>query len=112
MQKKRSERDEQRAITFDYYEILRSILRDLKSIDELIPRESSRHPLVIPGMSQNARYLIVARKDDLLGYIQTICRDHIEFGTRLLDAGWTPEHKRTWGKRKRAATKPRKRSER
>jgi hypothetical protein len=85
--------EQQRAIAFDYHELLTAIVRDLENLDRLIPPESSRHPFV-SKMGDNARYLIVARKDDLLGYIQTICRDHIEWGRKRLTAGWTPEQER------------------
>lgn len=98
--KKRTSLEQQESMTFDYYQLVEAIVKDLKTIDSIVPREVSRHPLVSSDptrtvhvghvMSENARYLIVARKDDFLSYIQTICRDHIEWGERLLHKGWKP----------------------
>jgi hypothetical protein len=50
--------------------------------------------------TDEASYLIIGRKDDLLSYIQTIARDHVLFGQQLLDKGWTAA---MWREHKRAA---------
>jgi hypothetical protein len=44
-------------------------------------------------MEPEAAAIIQARKNDLLGYIQTICRDNQYWGQKLLADGWHPEHK-------------------
>lgn len=87
--KRRSKLERQTTLTFRYYEQLRSILRDLKSIDKLIPKEISRIPTV--STLDNASAIIVGRKDDLLAYIQTICRDHMYWSEKLMNEkapGW------------------------
>lgn len=74
-------------VAFQYREYMENIIRDLKNIDKMIPRETSRIGcLMRPG---NASAIIESRKSELLGYIQTICRDHIHWCQPLLDKGWT-----------------------
>lgn len=79
--------DEMESIAFDYYELLGSLIRDCEVIDKMIPRESARVPRAALASESDA--IIIARKDDLLGYVQTICRDHIHWGKLLLEGGWT-----------------------
>jgi hypothetical protein len=79
-------------IAFEYYEFTRSCLRDLLHIDGLIPRETSRYSRA--AMESEASAIIEARKRDLFRYIQTICRDHMYWGSRLLAKGWTPEQRK------------------
>ena len=81
-----SGRDRQIALTFRYAEQLRSIVRDLRNIDALIPAEASRHGCLFSKGEEAA--IIEARKSDLLGYIQSICRDHVLWGEKLLREGW------------------------
>ena len=87
--KKQTSLEQQRAITFNYYENLDAIVRDLNNINLLIPRESSRCSLFVKD--KEAQAIIEARKNDLLRYIQTICRDHIRWSEQLLKDGWTTE---------------------
>jgi hypothetical protein len=94
---KRSREEQLEMIAFEYYEALRYVLRDMAAIDALIPRESSRASL--SRMEPEAAAIIQARKIDLLGYIQTICRDHMYFGQKLLASGWEPEHKGKFGQK-------------
>jgi hypothetical protein len=84
--------EQQRMIAFEYRENLDAIVRDLQNIDLLIPRESSRCSLFVKD--GEAQAIIEARKNDLLGYIQTICRDHIRWSEKLLKGGWTPEQRK------------------
>ena len=89
--KKRTPAEIQEALCFDYYELVGDILRDLRSIDDLIPRESSRHASIFDHPTErNAAAIIEGRKVDLLRYIQTICMDHVWFGERLMKRGWKP----------------------
>jgi hypothetical protein len=69
---------------FRYQENLRTLIRDLKNIDRIIPSESSRHGCLVGKKDAEAAAIIEARKSDLLGYIQTVCRDHILWGSKLL----------------------------
>lgn len=71
---------------FELYESLQSVLADLKRIDSLIPSEASRTNLF--ASSEEDAAIIEARKKDLLGYIQTICRDHLHYGKVQIDSGW------------------------
>ena len=75
-------------VAFQYYELLRSVLRDLENVDSLIPHESARSSHNLEG---EAAAIIDHRKVALLGMIQIICRDHIHWGARLLSGGWTAE---------------------
>ena len=78
-------------MAFDLYENLKRILKDLHAIDSLIPRETSRH--AGQDIETNKFLLIQRRKDDLLRYIQGICRDHMWWSADLINRGWTPEQK-------------------
>lgn len=42
-------------------------------------------------MQDEAQALIVARKNDLLSYIQTVCRDHVLWGGKVIEQGWSTE---------------------
>lgn len=76
---------------FRYQENLRSIVRDLRAIDSLIPAEVSRHGcLMDPRRLGEEMAIIEARKSDLLRYIQTICHDHIRWSDRLLNERGKP----------------------
>lgn len=68
----------------DYRDVLRAILRDLRNIDALIPAESSRLGWHSKKGDREAALNIEWRKNDLLRYIQTICRDHIYWAERAL----------------------------
>jgi len=81
-----SARENQIHLTFRYAENLKTIVRDLRAIDTLIPAEMSRHGCLFNGGEEAA--IIEARKSDLLVYIQSICRDHILWGEKLLQEGW------------------------
>lgn len=83
---RRSRQDRQESHCFRYYEELRSILRDLETIDGLIPAEVSR--ISLGQQRDESTAIIVGRKDDVLRYIQTICRDHLHYGKKLLNDGW------------------------
>ena|ERR1051325_2463157 len=96
---KRSKLDDQESIAFQFHQALEYAVKDLESIDKLIPRESSR--IAMKDMDEEAWYIINARKTDLLRYIQTICRDHMHWGKKLLDSGWTVEQQQR-AKRKRS----------
>jgi hypothetical protein len=74
------------ALTFDFHQGLDFILKDLSNIDRMIPAETSRYGCLIKD--KEAQAIVEARKSDLLGYIQTICRDHALWGKKLLDKGW------------------------
>lgn len=76
-------------LAFGLYEALKHVLKDLGRIDKLIPSEVSRIPLGA-GKSESD-WIIISRKDDLLKYIQTICRDHLYWGGKLIMQGWTAE---------------------
>src|SRR4051794_35739668 len=87
-------------VAFDLYESLKYALRDLEKIDRLIPSESSRSAYGLLGKDVEAVCIIEARKTELLGYIQIICRDHLHFGRKLLAKGWEPEHaKQKWNEK-------------
>jgi hypothetical protein len=93
--------DEQEMIAFRYRENLLSLIRDLENIDRLIPAESSRYGCLMNSKTQAEEMaLIEGRKKDLLRYIQTVCRDHIIWSKKLLDAGWTPTHDKTQKRKK------------
>jgi hypothetical protein len=63
---------------FRLQEQVRDTIRDLMAIDSLIPREASRIGCLFDSRKQREQMAIVEqRKKDLLGYIQTICRDNI-----------------------------------
>ncbi len=89
-QPKRTKLERQVALTFDYAENLRSIVRDLESIDRLVPAESSRIGCLMKDSEASA--IIEHRKKDLLRYVQVICRDHIHWSKKLLKKGWGSEH--------------------
>lgn len=96
----KKKQDAQRMMAFHLYEAVQSFVKECKRIDLLIPSESSRYSL--EEMDEEARAIIDARKRDLLSYIQTICRDHIHWGEKLLKTGWMPQHEKEWeSKRKR-----------
>jgi hypothetical protein len=88
--------DRQEAVAFRYHERLHDIVRDLENIDRLIPAEASRHGSMVKD--QHASAIIEARKSDLLRYIQTICRDHIFWGNKLLNEGWIAKRGNGGGK--------------
>ena len=99
MAKKASALEEQESIAFQYHENLNAIVRDLKKIREMCPGESSRsgYGFVkdrVDGLDLEKMLLIEARKNDFIGYIQTICEDHLAFSNELLGLGWTPELQR------------------
>lgn len=73
---------------FHLWDALDHAVKDLRKIDSLIPAEISRIPTV--ACKDNASAIIVGRKDDLLSYIQTICRDHMHWGGMELEKGWRP----------------------
>jgi hypothetical protein len=86
---------DQEGVAYGLHQQLNAILRDLRSIDSLIPAESARtNCLLDPKTQGNEMCIIEGRKIDLLRYIQTICRDHIAWGQPLLDRGWTAEQAR------------------
>jgi hypothetical protein len=88
--KRKTKLSDQHDMTFNYHQNLTYILRDLQAIDRLIPREASLSPHKLTG---EAAAIIVHRKDNLLRMIQTICRDHLLRGNKLLRDGWEPAHK-------------------
>jgi hypothetical protein len=88
---------------FEYQERLRDILRDLEAIDLLIPRESNRIGCLQPGSESAA--IIEHRKTNLLKYIQVICRDHLFWGNKLLDAASSDGPKEKPAARARRARK-------
>lgn len=51
-------------------------------IQRVIPEECSRHGCNQPDAEASA--IIEDRKIELLDYIQTICRDHLLWGRKLL----------------------------
>lgn len=77
-------------LAFRYFENLKGVLRDLQHLDSLIPKETSRLAYMLDG---EACAIAIARKDDLLNLIQTMCRDHLLWGNKLLADGWEPTHK-------------------
>lgn len=91
--KRKARPRDQESIAFDYYFILKEIIKDLIHIDMQIPKETSRYEYgAFKAKDTEAMCIIMHRKVNLLNYIQTICRDHIHYGQRLLDGGWKPEH--------------------
>lgn len=85
-------------IAFEFYECVNSMLRDLRAIDLLCPAESSRdvYGWIDGKLSSgdiNKVLLVTGRKNDFIGYIQTICRDHIAYAEELIAKGWTPKQR-------------------
>jgi hypothetical protein len=91
VKRKKQSKETSSDIAFRYFENLRHILRDLQTLDGMIPAETSRYGL--GKMDEEARAIINARKVQLLDLIQTMCRDHMKWGNKLLADGWAPEHK-------------------
>lgn len=83
---------DQEMMAFELYENLRQIMRDLHAIESLLPREAGR--CASQDMDTEKFLLIQRRKNDLLRYIQGICRDHMWRGADLINQGWTPQQKR------------------
>lgn len=89
MKRRRSRSDRQISLTFKYAELLRAIVRDLDNLDRLIPAEVSRHGCLFSSQTQGEEMALVeGRKNDLLRYVQTVCRDHVRWGNKLLEKGW------------------------
>lgn len=79
------------SLTFEYYELLNSIARDMERIAAIIPAETSRYGCLFTEEDGDAAVVIEARKSDLLRYLQSACEDHALFSWRLLDKGWTAD---------------------
>lgn len=67
---------------YPLWEQLNSIVRDLENIEKLLPKEISR---VAYKQKLEPALLIQSRKNNLLRYIQTICRDNIYWGKKVLE---------------------------
>ena len=73
------------SIEAGYCGTLDFVISEMKLIEKMIPGESSRTAYTVKD--ENARLLIEARKNDLLSYIQTICRDVCVWAEKSLDEG-------------------------
>ena len=80
--RRQGKRRKAESASFNLWESLNSTLADLRRIDSLIPCEASRY---WSKLDEEAQAIVISRKDDLLKYIQTVCRDSIHFGQAALD---------------------------
>ncbi len=86
--------ESQISLTFEHYKRLQEIVCDLENIDRLVPGEASRSNAFMDRRTMAEEICIIEhRKQNLLKYIQTICRDHIAWSKPLLDAGWKAKRK-------------------
>ncbi len=81
--KRKSLLEKQKSLTFEFHQALGQVVDDLRNIDKLIPNESSR--IMTSDMEDEPAAIIQARKQELLNYIQVICRDHIYWSKKLID---------------------------
>jgi hypothetical protein len=89
--RKKSQKVTDSDVAFKLHEALRSTLKDLWRIRQLIPLESSRYVSLIKD--DNARAIADARKNDLLSYIMTVCDDNLHWGGAEIMQGWTAEQR-------------------
>ena len=90
--------ERQEMIAFEFKEALEDIVRDLSHIDAMCPAEIARHGCLVKDTEAAA--IIEARKADFLSYIQTIARDHVHWGRKLLERGWLAKHRKEASGRK------------
>jgi hypothetical protein len=75
--------ERQRTLTYAHWENLNQIVKDLRMLKELIPREAYR-------VCGGTEYELVAeyRKLQVLRYVRAICDDHLLSSEKLLQRGW------------------------